>query len=47
MNNLKFILTTTAVTAGVVCEKSFSEKVVITQKYPKDHLSDCLHCINK
>ena len=37
----------TAVAAGVVCENSFSEKVVITQKYLENHLSDCLYCINK
>ena len=37
----------TAVALGVVRENSFREKVVMTQKYPKNHLSDCLHCINK
>ena len=37
----------TAVAAGVVRENSFSKKAVMTQKYPKNHLSDCLNCINK
>ena len=44
---LLFRLTTATVAAERDWENSFREKTVMIQEDPKNHLTNCLHCINK